>query len=127
MKYDFLVETYETERVKVVSAWSMFQDGDLPVRPNEEPDRAYLAVYEHRHPDYEIAGWCWGREAKKEPLHPGTPGRPPLHYVKRGNPILKEPGLLKDILRSRQERKYGKDWYHRIWIENIRENRGEQK
>jgi uncharacterized damage-inducible protein DinB len=34
MKYDFLIETYETERVKVISAWSMFRDDDLSVRPN---------------------------------------------------------------------------------------------
>jgi hypothetical protein len=30
MKYDFLVETYETERIKVVSVWSEFRDEDLP-------------------------------------------------------------------------------------------------
>jgi uncharacterized damage-inducible protein DinB len=33
MAYDFLVETYETERIKVVSVWSEFRDEDLPVRP----------------------------------------------------------------------------------------------
>ena len=33
MRYDFLVETYETERVKVVSVWSEFRDEDLAVRP----------------------------------------------------------------------------------------------
>jgi uncharacterized damage-inducible protein DinB len=33
MRYDFLVETYETERVKVLSVWSEFRDEDLPVRP----------------------------------------------------------------------------------------------
>jgi uncharacterized damage-inducible protein DinB len=33
MRYNFLVETYETERVKVVSVWSEFRDADLPVRP----------------------------------------------------------------------------------------------
>jgi len=33
MKYDFLVETYETERIKVVSVWSEFRDEDLSVRP----------------------------------------------------------------------------------------------
>jgi hypothetical protein len=32
MKYHFLVETYETERIKVVSVWSEFKDEDLPVR-----------------------------------------------------------------------------------------------
>jgi uncharacterized damage-inducible protein DinB len=33
MRYEFLVETYETERVKVVSVWSEFKDEDLPIRP----------------------------------------------------------------------------------------------
>lgn len=33
MKYDFLVETYETERMKIISVWSEFRDEDLPVRP----------------------------------------------------------------------------------------------
>src|SRR5215203_423926 len=39
MKYDFLVETYETERVKVVSVWSEFADEDLPVRPCQSDPR----------------------------------------------------------------------------------------
>jgi len=34
MIYDFLTETYETERIKVISVWSMFRDEDLPVRPH---------------------------------------------------------------------------------------------
>jgi uncharacterized damage-inducible protein DinB len=34
MRYDFLVETYETERIKVVSVWSEFRDEDLSVRPS---------------------------------------------------------------------------------------------
>ena len=34
MRYDFLVETYSTERIKVLSVWSEFRDDDLPVRPN---------------------------------------------------------------------------------------------
>jgi len=33
MRYDFLLETYETERMKVVSVWSEFRDEDLAVRP----------------------------------------------------------------------------------------------
>ena len=39
MRYDFLVETYATERVKVVSVWSEFRDEDLEVRPNAVDDR----------------------------------------------------------------------------------------
>jgi uncharacterized damage-inducible protein DinB len=33
MTYDFLLETYATERVKILSVWSEFTDADLPVRP----------------------------------------------------------------------------------------------
>ena len=39
MRYDFLVETYETERIKVVSVWSEFREEDLPVRPNPRDAR----------------------------------------------------------------------------------------
>jgi uncharacterized damage-inducible protein DinB len=39
MTYDFLVKTYATERVKVVSAWSMFEDSDLLFRPNPSDPR----------------------------------------------------------------------------------------
>lgn len=39
MRYDFLVETYETERIKVVSVWSEFTDDDLGVRPRREDPR----------------------------------------------------------------------------------------
>ncbi len=33
-RYRFLVDTYETERLKVLGIWSMFRDEDLPVRPH---------------------------------------------------------------------------------------------
>src|SRR6185437_9900467 len=33
MKYDFLTETYATERMKVLSVWSMFKDEELAARP----------------------------------------------------------------------------------------------
>jgi len=36
MRYAFLVETYATERVKVLSVWSEFQDSDLTVRPRPD-------------------------------------------------------------------------------------------
>lgn len=34
MRYQFLSETYETEILKVLSVWSMFDDADLPARPH---------------------------------------------------------------------------------------------
>jgi uncharacterized damage-inducible protein DinB len=39
MKYDFLVETYATERIKVLSVWNEFHDEDLPIRPNPQDQR----------------------------------------------------------------------------------------
>jgi len=39
MRYDFLVETYETERIKVLSVWSEFRDEDLTARPREGDSR----------------------------------------------------------------------------------------
>jgi uncharacterized damage-inducible protein DinB len=39
MTYDFLIETYATERVKVVSVWSEFRDDDLAVRPRGDDPR----------------------------------------------------------------------------------------
>ena len=39
MKYDFLVDTYDTERLKVVSVWSEFKDEDLAVRPRRGDPR----------------------------------------------------------------------------------------
>jgi uncharacterized damage-inducible protein DinB len=39
MNYDFLVGTYGTERLKVLSVWSMFQDEDMEVRPHPTDKR----------------------------------------------------------------------------------------
>ncbi|MEQ1947816.1 MAG: DinB family protein [Bryobacteraceae bacterium] len=39
MRYQFLIDTYETEILKVLSVWSMFQDVDLPVRPHATDTR----------------------------------------------------------------------------------------
>ena len=46
MTYDFLIDTYETERLKVLSAWSMFGDDDLAVRPHRSDPRG-RSVLEH--------------------------------------------------------------------------------
>ena len=46
MEYKFLVDTYETERIKTVSVWSTFKDGDLSIRPNPK-DRRGRNTHEH--------------------------------------------------------------------------------
>jgi uncharacterized damage-inducible protein DinB len=39
MRYQFLIDTYETERLKVLSIWSMFREEDLAVRPHPTDQR----------------------------------------------------------------------------------------
>jgi uncharacterized damage-inducible protein DinB len=39
MRYTFLIDTYSTERLKVLSVWSEFRDEDLPVRPKRDDPR----------------------------------------------------------------------------------------
>src|SRR5262245_18821452 len=46
MKYDFLIESYDTERLKVLSVWSEFRDEDLTVRPKPDDPRG-RSVHEH--------------------------------------------------------------------------------
>jgi uncharacterized damage-inducible protein DinB len=46
MKYDFLIDSYQTERLKVLSVWSEFRDDDLTVRPKQD-DRRGRSLHEH--------------------------------------------------------------------------------
>ena len=39
MTYTFLIDTYETERLKTLSMWSMFRDGDMEFRPHPTDSR----------------------------------------------------------------------------------------
>lgn len=50
MEYDFLIDTYDTERVKTLSVWSMFRDDDLSKRPHplERKDRNPLEHMVHQ-------------------------------------------------------------------------------
>jgi uncharacterized damage-inducible protein DinB len=45
-RYEFLVESYRTERLKVMSMWAMFEDADLPARPRADDPRG-RSVLEH--------------------------------------------------------------------------------
>jgi uncharacterized damage-inducible protein DinB len=46
MRYDFLVDTYDTERIKVLSVWSEFRDEDLKIRPRQDDPRG-RSQHEH--------------------------------------------------------------------------------
>ena len=49
MRYGFLVDTYETERLKVLGVWSMFRDEDLSVRPHPTDTRGLSVLEQMRH------------------------------------------------------------------------------
>src|SRR5262245_18802134 len=46
MVYDFLIDSYDSERLKVLSVWSEFSDEDLTVRPRHD-DRRGRSLHEH--------------------------------------------------------------------------------
>src|SRR3972149_9313921 len=46
MRYQFLVDTYETERMKTLSTWSTFKDEDMKRRPHPQ-DRRGRNAHEH--------------------------------------------------------------------------------
>jgi hypothetical protein len=46
VRYEFLIDTYETEIQKVLSMWAMFNDADLAVRPHASDVRG-RSVLEH--------------------------------------------------------------------------------
>ena len=48
MRYDFLVETYATERIKVLSVWSEFHDADLPARSGDARGRSVREQMVHQ-------------------------------------------------------------------------------
>ncbi len=50
MEYDFLVDTYDLERLKTLNVWSMFRDEDLAIRPHPllERDRNGLEHMVHQ-------------------------------------------------------------------------------
>ena len=50
MEYQFFIDTYDTERIKTLSVWSMFTDDDLFVRPHplENKDRSPLEHMVHQ-------------------------------------------------------------------------------
>jgi uncharacterized damage-inducible protein DinB len=56
-RYQFLIDTYQTERLKVLSVWSMFHDEDLPVRPRSDDARGRSVLEQMIHQLMSEDGW----------------------------------------------------------------------
>ena len=46
MRYEFLIDSYDSERIKTLSVWSAFRDDDLQIRPKQDDARG-RSVLEH--------------------------------------------------------------------------------
>jgi uncharacterized damage-inducible protein DinB len=60
MRYQFLIDTYETERLKVLSTWSMFRDEDLPIRPHPTDPRGRSVLEQMVHQCLSENNWFAG-------------------------------------------------------------------
>jgi len=83
MRYEFLVETYATERVKVASVWSEFRDEDLAVRPSASDPRGRSVLEQMVHQCVSEDLWfknMLGIDVGAPPL-PGSEGR--MEFIKR--------------------------------------------
>ena len=77
MRYQFLLETYETERLKVVSAWSFFRDAELAVRPHPADTRGRSVLEQMIHQCVSEDNWFknfFGIDVSAPPL-PATEDR----------------------------------------------------
>jgi uncharacterized damage-inducible protein DinB len=100
MRYQFLIDTYETEILKVASAWSMFHDGDLAARPHST-DRRGRSVREHMvHQCMSEDGWfknMLGIDVGAPPL-PASETR--VEFIKR---YVEDAGRRLEALRGKDD------------------------
>ena len=103
MTYDFLVETYETERIKVLSVWSEFRDADLPFRPRAGDPRG-RSVHE------QMVHQCVSEDLWFRTMIGIDVGAPPLpksemrlEFIRR---YAEDSGKRLEALRSKKE-----DWW----------------
>jgi uncharacterized damage-inducible protein DinB len=101
VRYDFLVESYETERIKVLSIWSEFRDEDLPVRPNQKDARG-RSVHE------QMVHQCMSEDAWFRNMLGIDVGAPPLprreariEFIRQ---YAQDSGKRLDVLRRTEER-----------------------
>ena len=100
MHYDFLVETYETERIKVVSTWSEFRDEEMPLRPRTGDPRGRSVHEQMVHQCVSEDLWMrtmLGVDVNAPPL-PKPETR--LEFIRR---YMEDSGKRLDVLRAKDE------------------------
>lgn len=103
MGYEFLIDTYDTERLKILSVWSMFRDEDLTVRPNQTDNRGRNLLEQMVHQCMSENIWfckMFGIDVKALPL-PENETR--LNFIKQ---YAKDSGLRFKALKEKD-----RDWW----------------
>ncbi len=106
MKYGFLIETYASERIKVVSVWSEFRDEELPVRPREGDPRGRSVHEQMVHQCVSEDAWfrnMLGIDVGAPPL-PGKETR--LEFIRR---YAEDSGKRLAALQAKDERWWEED------------------
>jgi uncharacterized damage-inducible protein DinB len=100
VRYDFLIETFETERIKVISVWSMFRDEDIRARPSPSDPRG-RNLHEH------MVHQCMSEDAWFRTMLDIDVGAPPLpkeearlEFIRR---YAEDSGRRVAALRDKQE------------------------
>lgn len=103
MRYEFLVDSYATERIKVLSVWSEFQDDDLRMRPSAQDARGRSVLEQMVHQCVSEDTWfrtMLGIDVAAPPL-PAHETR--LEFIAR---YAEDSGKRLDVLRQTSE-----DWW----------------
>jgi uncharacterized damage-inducible protein DinB len=100
MRYQFLVDTYASECIKVVSVWSEFRDADFPVRPRLADPRGRSVHEQMVHQCVSEDLWfriMLGIDVAASPL---PPEETRLSFIKR---YAEDSAKRLDVLRGQQE------------------------
>jgi uncharacterized damage-inducible protein DinB len=86
MNYEFLVDVYRTERLKVLSVWSMFHDEDLDARPHPSDLRGRSVREQMVHQCMSEDGWfknMFGCDLGGAPLPAMPDGETRTAFIKK--------------------------------------------
>lgn len=100
MRYEFLVETYDTERVKVLSVWSEFHDEDLVVRPRAGDPRGRSVREQMVHQCVGEDLWCRTMLGVDVGAPPLPPVETRLEFIKR---YAEDSGKRLEVFRTKDE------------------------